>query len=122
MNRAAPIPLIADPWRLQIAMLPMRRRDPDAARDEQARAKREVALHGRIAEMQHVAALNRGRVLQLFRGRLELKATQVTARTRLCTETARVILNTLTDQGDLTKRREKNTDWFRLATGENKNA
>ena len=112
---------IGDPWRMQIAMIPVRRRNPDAARDELAAARRESGRMMGVEESLRLAKRNRTRVLGLFRGRLELKAKQVAARAGVSTETARGILLALSQLGDLVKRREKNTDWFRLAVREVEN-
>jgi hypothetical protein len=106
---------------MQIAMIPVRRRNPDAARDELAAARRESGRMMGVEESLRLAKRNRTRVLGLFRGRLELKAKQVAARAGVSTETARGILLTLSQLGDLIKRREKNTDWFRLAVREVEN-
>ena len=122
MTRATQIPMIADPWRLQIAMLPMRRHDPDAARDELAESRREEGRKAGIEQCLRMAKKTRTRVLGLFRGRLELKAKQVAARAGVSTETARVTLLNMSELGDLIKRREKNTDWFRLAVKDSAHA
>ena len=110
------------PWRLQIAMLPVRRVNPDDDRNAQRLERIRAGQQAGIDEMKWMAERNRARILRCFRGRLEFKASQIALKTGLALETARYSLNGLVALGVLEKRRENRTDWFVMVPTEGSNA
>lgn len=104
---------LGDPWKVQVSMLPLRREFPDDEKNAKAKERIAAGQQSAVREAKRLAERNRKKVLPLFKGKAELKASQIAEKTGLCDETARVILNEMANAGLLEKRREGNTYWFR---------
>lgn len=107
-------PNLADPWRVQIAMLPVRRISGDDTRDQRAAEKRREA--GRQKGIQTARARaedNMKRALQLFDQQAEWSTPQVADALDIPVESARVALNKLEGCSLLLARPNGRTKIFR---------
>lgn len=108
-------PLIADPWRLQIALLPVRYKSPDDLRDD--RKARQTAK-GRAVAVRNTKARradNVARIKKLIVAR-PMRQTEIVQITHLSTETVRTILVELREEGYAEKTMIDNLIHWRSAT------